>query len=96
MTDKYLIGFDEVNNQFYIKVDDEIIAEMTTTIENSQRIIIEHTIVSPKYSGKGLGKLLVVKAVEVARQNGLKITPRCEYAKSVFEKTTEYRDVSEL
>jgi len=93
MTDKYLIGFDEVNNQFYIKVDAEIVAEMTITLENPQRIIIEHTIVSPKHSGKGLGKLLVSKVVEFARDSGMKITPICEYAKSVFEKTPEFSDV---
>ncbi len=93
MTDKCLIGFDEVSNQFYIKVDDEIVAEMTITIENPQRIIIEHTIVSPKYSGKGLGKLLVSNVVEFARDSGMKITPICEYAKSVLEKNMEYNDV---
>jgi len=96
MTDKYLIGFDEVNNQFYIKVNDEIVAEMNIIFDDSGRIIIEHTLVNPKFNGKGLGRLMVAKAVDYARENRIKIRPQCEYAKSVFEKTPEYRDVSEL
>lgn len=91
--DNYKIEFNKSNNLIYIEVEREIAAEMNITFEGSNRIIIEHTLVSPKFNGKGFGKLMVAKAVEIARQNGMKITPRCEYAKSVFDKTPEYNDV---
>jgi hypothetical protein len=91
--DNYKIELDKSKNQIFIEVDGEIAAEMNITFDGSDRIIIEHTLVSPKFNGKGLGKLMVAKAVEIARQNEMKITPRCEYAKSVFYKTPEYNDL---
>jgi hypothetical protein len=36
---------------------------------------------------------MVLKAVEYARENGIKIIPLCPFAKSVFDKTPEIRDV---
>lgn len=94
--DNYKIELDESKNLIFIEVDGEIAAEMTITIEGSVRIIIEHTLVSPRFNGKGFGKLMVAKAVEYARQNGIKITPHCEYAKSVFDKTPDYKDVLQI
>jgi predicted GNAT family acetyltransferase len=43
--------------------------------------------------GKSAGKQLVAKAVEFARARGIKIVPLCPFAKSVFDKVPEYRDV---
>ena len=36
---------------------------------------------------------MVTKAVEFAREKGIKILPLCPFAKSVFDKTPEFRDV---
>jgi predicted GNAT family acetyltransferase len=78
---------------FYIEVDNKIAAEMTYVWAGTDRIIIDHTEVSPVLKGKGAGKLLVTKAVEFARANGIKIIPLCPFAKSVFEKVPEFQDV---
>lgn len=94
--DNYKIELDKSKNLIFIEVDGEIAAEMNIFFDDSDRIIIEHTLVNPKFNGKGLGRLMVAKAVDYARENRIKIIPQCEYAKSVFEKTPEYRDVSEL
>ncbi|HNV52336.1 MAG TPA: GNAT family N-acetyltransferase [Tenuifilaceae bacterium] len=93
--DNYKIELDKSKNLIFIEVDGEIAAEMNIFFGDSDRIIIEHTLVSPKFNGKGLGKLMVAKAVEYARENGIKITPICEYAKSIFDKTPDYTDVYE-
>lgn len=66
---------------------------MTYTWAGEQKFIIDHTEVSPEFSGQGVGKQLVMAAVAFARQNGLKILPLCPYAKSVFEKTPAIHDV---
>jgi predicted GNAT family acetyltransferase len=49
--------------------------------------------VHPGNNGKGFGKKMVVKAVEFAREKGIKIIPLCPFAKSVFDKTPEFNDV---
>lgn len=59
----------------------------------NNRIIIDHTEVSKDFNGQGIGKKLVMHAVEYARENNLKILPVCPFAKSVFEKTESISDV---
>lgn len=63
------------------------------TMENENRLVIEHTEVSPEFEGKGLGKKLVLETVAFARQKNLKIKPVCSYAQTVFDRTEEIRDV---
>lgn len=57
------------------------------------KIIIEHTQVEPAFSGKGVGKEMVLAAVTFARDSHIKILPLCPYAKSVFNKQAELQDV---
>ncbi|GGG73694.1 N-acetyltransferase [Parapedobacter pyrenivorans] len=79
--------------QFSVLVNEEEAGLMTYTWAGDHKFIIDHTEVNPDFSGKGIGKQLVMAAVEFARENDLKILPLCPYAKSVFERTPEIRDV---
>jgi len=79
--------------QFFIEQNGENVAEMTYVWAGNNRIIIDHTQVDEKLKGKGAGKKLVIKAIEFAREKGLKITPLCTFAKSVFDKETKFKDV---
>ncbi|KAF2331403.1 GNAT family N-acetyltransferase [Flavobacterium daemonense] len=67
--------------------------KMTYTWAGASKFIIDHTEVSPEFNGKGVGKKLVMASVEYARANNLKIIPLCPFAKSVFDKVEEIRDV---
>ena len=78
---------------FYIKVDGHIQAEMTYTKPAADKLIIDHTEVDPKLSGKGIGLQLLSTLVEFARTENLKVIPLCPFAKSVFDKKKEFRDV---
>lgn len=66
---------------------------MSYTWAGDAKIIIDHTIVHSVFSGKGIGKRLVLEAVAFARENGIKIVPLCSFAAQVFEKTPELQDV---
>lgn len=79
--------------QFYIEQDGQQVAEMTYVWAGTDRIIIDHTGVDEVLKGKGAGKQLVAKAVDFARSKGIKIVPLCPFAKAVFDKIPEYRDV---
>jgi predicted GNAT family acetyltransferase len=59
----------------------------------TSKFIIDHTGVEESFGGKGLGRQLVMKAVEYARNNALKILPLCPFAKKVFDKETGIGDV---
>ena len=79
--------------KFYILVNDTQEAEMTYTWAGNDRIIIDHTEVNEILKGKNAGKKMLMKAVEFARANNIKIIPLCPFAHSVFQKTPEIRDV---
>jgi predicted GNAT family acetyltransferase len=85
----------EVENKgsFYIEENGKKVAEMTYVWAGKDRIIIDHTAVHPSLKGKGAGKLMVHTAVDFARKNSIKIIPLCAFAKSVFDKSPELRNV---
>lgn len=66
---------------------------MTYTWAGKEKMIIDHTEVNPEFSGKGVGKKMVLAAVEFARQQNIKILPLCPFAKSVFRKDKALHDV---
>lgn len=72
---------------------DVFAGELVYKWSGTKKFIIEHTEVAENFEGKGIGKKLVLEAVEYARKNLLKILPLCTYAKSVFDKTPELKDV---
>lgn len=90
-----LIGL-ELNGSkgyFYVSVDEKQEGKMTFVFAGNDKIIIDHTEVNPGNNGKGYGKKMVAKAVEYAREKNIKIIPLCPFAKKVFDKTPEFRDV---
>ena len=84
----------ETKGTFYIEMEGKWVAEMTYSKAGAERIIIDHTDVADETRGQGLGKKLVYEAVEFARKNNLKILPLCPFARSVFSKNSEIRDVT--
>lgn len=78
---------------FFIEENGENVAEMTYVWSGEDKIIIDHTGVSTALGGKGVGQQLVSKAVDMAREQHIKILPLCPFAKRVFEKVEDYRDV---
>ncbi|MCD8902949.1 N-acetyltransferase [Staphylococcus gallinarum] len=81
-------------NKFYVGEDENnFLAQMTYVPSGEGMIIIDHTEVSDELRGQHVGKDLVEAGVTYARENNLKIVPLCPFAKSVFDKTPEYKDV---
>ncbi|MFN4085315.1 MAG: GNAT family N-acetyltransferase [Spirosomataceae bacterium] len=83
----------ETKGRFFIEMDGKIEAEMTYTWAGANRFIIDHTEVNDVLKGQNAGKQMVLKAVDYARQNQIKILPLCPFALSVFQKMPEIRDV---
>src|SRR5829696_8790936 len=77
---------------FYVKRGGARIAEMTYSREGS-RATIEHTRVDDSLRGQGVARRLLDAAVAWARDTGMRVTPVCTYARSVFERDASIRDV---
>ena len=93
ITEEVQLKINDNKGAFYIEVEGKQEAMMTFVYAGEDKIIIDHTEVNPGNEGKGFGKKMVLKAVEFAREKGIKIVPLCPFAKSVFDKTPEFRDV---
>ena len=68
-------------------------AEMTYSRASASLIIIDHTEVPDALRGRGVGAVLVRRAVEDARRERFRILPLCPFAKSQFERQPEWGDV---
>lgn len=78
---------------FFIRQNNELLAEMTYVWAGNDRIIIDHTRVNPSLKGKGIGRQMVAMAVDFAREKQIKIVPLCPFARSVFDKEKTFTDV---
>jgi predicted GNAT family acetyltransferase len=77
---------------FYIKFNDGLKAYLTYRVEQGKMYLIS-TYTPPQHRGKGVAKKLVEKALEIARNRGLKVVPICSYATYYFLKNKEAREV---
>ena len=78
---------------FYVEEDGNILAEIIYSNPDINRMIIEHTEVDDELRGQNVGFQLVCHTVEHARTHNMKITPVCTFAKSVFDKKPDFKDV---
>ena len=68
-------------------------AEMTYSRASPTLIIIDHTAVPDALRGRRVGQALVEQAVADARREAFKILPLCPFAKSQFERHSDWSDV---
>ncbi|MFZ4861204.1 GNAT family N-acetyltransferase [Sphingobacterium sp. Mn56C] len=77
----------------YALENDKKIGEMTYSVAGPNKIIIDHTEVDTAQKGMGIGKILLEWLVGYARDNSIKIIPLCPFAKAMFDKDVDIRDV---
>ncbi len=78
---------------FYLGDNEEAPLAKINFLDNGTNIIIDETFVSEELRGQNIGRLLLQKVVDLARQNNKKIIPHCSYVKAVFDKTKDYEDI---
>lgn len=85
----------EGHGAFFIEEEGNILAEMTYSSPVPARMIIQHTEVDEELRGQNVGFSLVQQAVEYARLHNVKIVPICSFAKAVFDRKPDFKDVLE-
>ncbi len=82
------IDREELNgvHEFVLRIDGERLGFLEFTRPEVGLMRIEYVEVSPELRGTGLGRQLVAKAVEFARDAGLRVVPICSYARAVIER----------
>ena len=79
---------------FYIEVEGKQEAMMTFVYAGEDIIIIDHTSVAEELRGQNVGKQLLQKLVELAREENKKVVPLCPFAKKeMMRNKEEYADI---
>lgn len=84
---------DGKKGNFFVSENGTQLASMTYTWVGTERIIIDHTDVSDVLRGQNVGKQLLMKVVEMAREKGISVIPLCPFANSMFKKLPDIQDV---
>ena len=61
--------------------------------EEGDTIYLVHTEVPAEMEGKGIGGQLAKTALNYARENHLKVVPRCPFVASYVQRHPEYQDL---
>jgi len=85
--------FDGKKGAFFVEKDAKHAAEMVYVMAGSKKMIIEHTEVDDSMKGLGIGVKLLNSLVDYVRAEGIKVIPLCPFAKAMFQKKVEIRDV---
>lgn len=81
-------------NNFYLGQNEhDFLAEITYYVDGNNHLVVDHTFVDPSLRGQGIANQLVLKVIEYAQSQNLKIVPECSYVISFFQKNHEYHDV---
>jgi predicted GNAT family acetyltransferase len=86
MRDKVSIEREELNgvHEFVLRIDGERLGFLEFTRPDVGVMRIEYVEVSPELRGTGLGRQLVAKAIDFAKEAKLRVVPICGYARAVI------------
>jgi predicted GNAT family acetyltransferase len=82
----------DTKGRYVIRLDGHE-AEMTYSRAGEKLIIIDHTSVPDALGGRGVGGMLVRRAVEDARKEGKKVVPLCTFARGYIARHPDLQDV---
>lgn len=85
--------FDGSKGSFYLEEGSKRFAEMVYVMAGPKKMIIEHTEVDESLKGQGIGTKLLDQLVAYVRKKEIKVIPLCPFAKAIFKKNQELRDV---
>ena len=85
---KISIDREELNgvHEFVLRINGERHGYLEFTRPEVGVMRIEYVEVSPGMRGTGLGRQLVSKAIEFARETELRVVPICSYARAVIQR----------
>jgi predicted GNAT family acetyltransferase len=78
---------------FFIDGQGRRLAELSYTRSGPGTVVLVHTEVSSALQGRGVARKLLDRAIAWARASGTRFIPVCSYAKSVFDRNPDLRDV---
>ncbi len=81
----------EAENRFELRTGDDV--AWIDYNRSGNQITLTHTEVPEAFEGKGIGKNLVVSALEFARSENLEVIPQCRFVASYIQRHPEYLEL---
>lgn len=79
---------------FYLEKEEVKVAELNFNLNEEDLVLLDTRVSTlPGLDLEAEGMMLVMYAVNYARENQLKIIPVCPFANSIFFKNPEIRDI---
>lgn len=75
-------------HRYEVLSDGKQVGVLTYQVDGD-RMTLTHTEVDPQYGGQGLGRRLVVAALDAAAARGLAVVPVCPYVRKVIARDAE-------
>ena len=79
---------DETKSQYQLFDEQTQIGVADFHLENKE-IVMDHTVVDPKYSGQGLGEKLIFFALDDLLAKKFRVVPKCWFVAKVIKKYPE-------
>lgn len=73
--------------------DGEEVAGYAEYRRGPRRITFTHTVVEPRFEGRGVASRLIRHALDDSRRRGLAVTAICPFVRSYIERHEEYQDL---
>jgi uncharacterized protein len=70
-----------------------VVAGFAAYRRSSGELTFTHTVVDDAFEGRGVGSTLVGTALDMVRDEGLRVVPRCPFVASYIEKHPGYADL---
>lgn len=68
-------------------------AYITYARRDAGTIVVDYSFVPPRFRGRGVAAMLILRAVEDARENRVRIIPTCGYVAAEFRRHKAWHDV---
>ena len=81
------------HGRYVIRLPGDLEAEMTFRKIGDKLIAIDHTYTPPEFRGQDIAMRMLVRGVDDARRDGIKIMPECSYAVVQFRRHKEWADL---
>jgi uncharacterized protein len=84
---------DNSEHSRYELVDDGRVIGIAEYVDRGDHLVFPHTEIDPARRGRGLGAILVRRALDDVRRKGRKIVPACWFVAAFVDSNPDYADL---
>jgi hypothetical protein len=86
------VRFEEKAKRFTVRLDGKI-AYLTFKRDDENQVVFDHTYVPEEYREQGIAGKLVEAGMDWAKQEELKVVPKCSYVEWWVGQNPEYNEI---